>query len=81
MTSFSKEDKSGCHLPQGTLLTQLHASHQGVEKTKMVAKKSVYWPGINKDIQLLCKKCSLCQEMLPQQPKEPMKMHEKPLQP
>ena len=66
---------------RNSILTQLHASHQGIEKTRMLAKENVFWPGINKDIELLCKKCSLCQEMLPQQPKEPMKMHEKPLRP
>ena len=60
------------------LLTQLHSGHQGIEKTRRLARESMYWPRINRDIEQLCKNCNLCQEMQPQQPREPMKMHEKP---
>lgn len=60
------------------ILKQLHSGHQGIEKTRRLARESVYWPRINKDIELLCKSCELCQELQPQQPREPMHMHEKP---
>lgn len=63
------------------ILTQLHSSHQGIEKTRRLARESVYWPRISKDIERLCTSCNLCQELQPQQPREPMQMHEKPAMP
>ena len=35
---------------RGTILSQLHKGHQGVEKTRMLAGESVYWTRINDDI-------------------------------
>ncbi len=60
------------------VLKQLHSGHQGIEKTRRLARESVYWCRIYKDIETLCKNCEFCQELQPQQPKEPMHMHEKP---
>ena len=31
-------------------IQQLHEGHQGVEKTRLLARDSVYWPRINEDI-------------------------------
>ena len=31
------------------ILEQLHCQHQGIEKTKLQARESVFWPNINKD--------------------------------
>ena len=33
------------------ILAQLHQSHQGIEKTQLLAREGVYWPNINKDIE------------------------------
>ena len=33
------------------ILAQLHLSHQGIEKTQLLAREGVYWPNINKDIE------------------------------
>ena len=66
---------------QGDILAQLHSGHQGIEKTRRLARESVFWPRINKDIENLCKNCEPCQELQPQQPRQPMIMHEKPLSP
>ena len=63
------------------ILKQLHEGHQGIEKTRRLARESVFWPGINGDIERQCKKCKLCQELQPQQPKQPMRMQEKPSSP
>ena len=63
---------------RGDILKQLHASHQGITKTQLLARESVYWIGINKQIVKLCETCSLCQELLPKNTKEPLIMHEKP---
>ena len=32
------------------VLNQLHTNHLGIEKTKLLASESVYWPSINADI-------------------------------
>ena len=60
-----------------TILTKLHTSHQGIERTKRRARQTVYWPGINFDIQNTIESCSLCQENRPSLQKEPM-MHDQP---
>ena len=77
--SFSRDAKFWS--PKGLrqdILTQLHNGHQGIQKTRNLARETVYWPGITKDIQRLCESWHLCQEMQPQQPRQPMQMHEKP---
>ena len=63
------------------ILQQLHTSHQGIDKTKKLARESIYWPGINKSIENVCASCSLCQEMQPQQTPQPLLQHERPLAP
>ena len=44
------------------ILDQLHEGHFGIDRTKLCARDSVYWPHINKDIECLVKTCDLCQE-------------------
>ena len=44
------------------ILDQLHEGHFGIDRTKLHARDSVYWPSINKDIECLVKTCDLCQE-------------------
>ena len=63
------------------ILKQLHASHQGISKTQLLARESVFWIGINKDICKLCESYSSCQEFFPKNKKEPLMMHKKPSQP
>ena len=53
-------------------LERLHASHQGVERTKRRARQTVYWPRVDQDIENLVRACSKCQLHLPSQQKEPM---------
>ena len=67
----------GCQLvipkaARKAVLNKLHASHQGIEKTKRRARQTVYWPGINSDIKSTIEACNLCQEARPSLPKEPM---------
>ena len=47
------------------VMVKLHPSHQGIERTKRRARQSVYWPGINSDIQNTVQVCAKCQEYLP----------------
>ena len=57
---------------QKEILTRLHSAHQGTEKTKLRARTSVYWRGLNKDIDETTKRCTICQELHPSQQKEPL---------
>lgn len=63
------------------ILQQLHDSHQGVEKTRRLARESVYWVGINADIEQLCKSCQLCQEFQDANPRGNITPHEIPSKP
>ena len=44
------------------LLEKLHEGNFGIDRTKLRARDSIYWPGINKDIEILIKTCNTCQE-------------------
>ena len=44
------------------VLDQLHTNHMGIEKTKLFACESVYWPSINVDIEKYIKSCATCLE-------------------
>ncbi|KAL1484105.1 hypothetical protein MTO96_050109, partial [Rhipicephalus appendiculatus] len=39
-----------------------HAGHPGVEKTNMVARSHVWWPGLDQDIAHMVQSCQVCQE-------------------
>ena len=54
------------------LLQRIHEGHLGVEKCKRRARDTVYWPGINKDIERMISRCETCQKHRNKQPKEPM---------
>ena len=60
------------------ILKQLHIGHLGIEKTRRLARKSVYWPNINKDIEQIVKTYSACQEHQTDQRKEPLIPHDVP---
>ena len=60
------------------ILTQLHSAHQGGEKMKLRARATVFWTGINQDIDSTVSRCSQCQEMQPKQQREPMTPSEVP---
>ena len=53
------------------MLSRLHISHQGIERTKRRARQTIYWPNIDNDISNTCK----CQKYLPSNQKEPI-MHD-----
>ena len=63
------------------MLRQLHEGHQGVERTRQLARENVYWPNINKDIEQLCKTCEACQEHQPSNCRKPITAHETPSRP
>ena len=63
------------------ILDKLHQGHQGIEKTKQPARQTVFWPRINADIEELVSKCSHCQELRNDNPKEPLIPRAIPLYP
>ena len=60
------------------ILKKLHEAHQGIEKTRKLARESVYWLNINKDIETMCKTCETCQKYQCANRKEPIIAHEIP---
>lgn len=63
------------------ILNRLHIGHMGVEKTRRLARNSVYWPKINEDIAKLVGECEPCQETQTRQQKEPLAPHDIPTTP
>ncbi|XP_018403221.1 PREDICTED: uncharacterized protein LOC108780125 [Cyphomyrmex costatus] len=42
------------------ILRELHASHFGIVKMKMIARSYVWWPGIDKDLENVAASCTIC---------------------
>ena len=42
------------------ILTLLHASHQGISKTRERARQSVWWPGLSKELERKVQTCPEC---------------------
>ena len=59
-------------------LERLHASHQGIERTKRRARQVVYWPFLDSDITNFVGSCQACQRYPPSQQKEPLIPEETP---
>ena len=57
-------------------LAKLHEAHQGIEKMRLRARSCVFWNGINRDIEVVVRKCTTCQEVQRAQPREPLMPHE-----
>ena len=58
-----------------------HEGHLGIEKCKRRARALMFWPHMNRDIELLVQRCETCQRHRYQQPKEPLMAHSKPEEP
>ena len=52
------------------ILSQLHSSHMGVEKTRLLVCKSVYWVNMNATMENEVKHCATCLEYQKTQPQE-----------
>ena len=48
---------------QKDILQKLHSGHQGINKCKRRAAQSVWWPGLNKDLDTMVSNCSTCCKM------------------
>ena len=63
------------------VLSELHDSHQGAVRTKQRAHLTVYWPGIDNDIENIVFRCKQCQDHLPSNHKEPILCKPTPVRP
>ncbi|UYV67469.1 K02A2.6-like [Cordylochernes scorpioides] len=52
------------------VLKIIHENHIGVNKMKTLARSSVYWPGMDEQIEKLSKSCSTCMENTSKLPKQ-----------
>jgi len=52
---------------QEDILQKLHEGHQGIVKTQLRARTSVWWPGVTKQIQCFIQKCKTCCKSFPTQ--------------
>ena len=58
------------------VLTDLHASHQGLTRTLRRARQVVYWPHITNDIDNVVRSCEQCRLHASSQAKEPLRATE-----
>ena len=45
------------------VLQMLHEGHAGIVRMKSIARSYVWWPGLDRDLDVLTKSCQPCQEM------------------
>lgn len=48
---------------QFDILKLLHANHAGIVRMKQMARRTVYWFGINADIEKYVRLCDICNSM------------------
>ena len=61
--------------------TSLHAGHQGLDSMLCRARQTVYWPGMEADLQHQRKRCETCTRHAPAQPAESLVMTPPPQYP
>ena len=66
---------------QTDTLKKLHQSHQGIEKTKWLARECIFWPGMNSQIEELVSTCPTCLHNGKSNQREPLHPHEIPQRP
>jgi hypothetical protein len=63
------------------ILKQLHEPHAGINRTRALARKHFYWPGLSTDIAAMINNCDKCQFLRPSQAAEPLQCQPKPVEP
>lgn len=66
---------------RSNILRKLHTAHRGTEFTLRHARSCVFWPGINSQIEDICKNCTTCAQHARQHPREPLKPYPVPTLP
>ena len=54
------------------VLNQIHEGHMGVSKCRLRVQTTVFWPGINGQIEDIVRQCEMCQLNMPKTQKEPL---------
>ena len=62
-------------------LKKLHRSHQGIEKTKRLARQCIFRPGMNSQIDDIISKCGTCRQHRNSNTREPLQPHQLPKRP
>ena len=55
-----------------SMLHELHGGHPRVSSMKYLARGLVWWPNLDKEIEMMVKHCSSCQHSQPSTPLAPM---------
>ncbi|XP_063961269.1 uncharacterized protein K02A2.6-like [Lytechinus pictus] len=63
------------------LLDELHSQHSGVVAMKAVARGFMFWPGIDKEIEQISSRCSVCQNVRSKPPRVPLETWRWPARP
>ena len=63
------------------VLTSLHTGHQGETRTILLARESVFWPGISNDIRKMIQSCATCVKFQHAQPSMPVLQPDLPTRP
>jgi len=58
--------------------SRLHTGHPGIEKTKLRARETVFWPGLDSELTDMISNCPVCIEFQNKQSSEPLIAHEIP---
>ena len=57
---------------RGDMLKRIHEGHLGMDKCKALARTTLYWPGMSRDIENMVARCSTCNASRRQQQREPL---------
>ena len=60
------------------ILERIHVGHQGRERCKRLARSAVFWPQINRDIDMIVDKCVECLRQRNNPPRESLRPHTVP---
>ena len=62
----------------GDMLKRIHEGHLGMDKSKSLARTTLYWPGRSRDIENMIARCATCISCRRQQPSEPLMSYSVP---
>ena len=63
------------------VLKKIHIGHQGETKCLLLARESVFWPGITNDVKSVVQQCTSCTQHQHAQPKMPIQQPDLPTRP
>lgn len=69
------------HALRSDMLLRIHEGHLGMDKCKAMARTTLYWPGMARDIENLVARCGICNAYHRKQQQEPLLPHPVPERP